>query len=848
MTKQQLFRRALPIAITLIAVLLLAFSCSALKTNSVEPELSNPNEDYAHLGSLAVSNIDVYNSLIDNYGALELSNSVDTELLTNGAKDYIALAKSDADFNVQEELEKSIFSGYTLEEIQVSLTAEEIQKYEDNFNDSLVLNGYASIDDFKEKLYLNHARVLFARDAVMNDYKDSSSEEPTIALGDLKSHYEKKYYEQACVVKVKFSTIGEATDALVRAGLDVNADGEVVKAFYKDGEYIAPTDIVNYPMDPEVLETLKVTDEEILEAYVNIYNERYGYRTPITYSEGSILECGNEDVTYDFEETFAQSNQLADYMFRVLDTERNTDIDEDAKPFTAEPKLLAYAQSQDNTTKNAYYIMYKVSGDNQKVFRDLFDEMTDEAYAAMLDKKPSDVAGGTNQALLDELLNLVVKSYSSQQSVYNDSLYKLRLDQELTIYDSFLELNFKNSYGETVSNKGDNKIVYSYIDNAGNTVNVTADEFFNTLAGKFGATSVMSMINTEMSLKDKDFVNSVITDAKEEEIKESLTQYKLNFQQGAYLQYGFDPTVMSWNQFIYSAFQVRTEVELYNSLVKNSVTLKYNEELFNSAELLDVYYDLMDTYYQEAFEIDILHFLVYVDNDENGSPDLIVEGNDSWTDYQHLSAAELVEKLRVELKEVLDTVEVTKEALEDIITEYNEASLDSDPESANYSAWAKFKKAGLILKVEDLGNVTSEGYEEPFENEARAMYEKMVEEDLTAHISQNNVSTRYGYHLMYSGGYTEKSDAYPEDDTLVYPSREDIVKYNNNDIEQSYSAMLFIERYYKPMKDKYLTSNELVIYDKERARLGDIEFNDSSVQTLYAKILEANQRLVERNQ
>ena len=256
----------------------------------------------------------------------------------------------------------------------------------------------------------------------------------------------------------------------------------------------------------------------------------------------------------------------------------------------------------------------------------------------------------------------------------------------------------------------------------------------------------------------------------------------------------------------------------------------------------------MIDFYQDSFSIDLLHFLIYVDNNEDGSPDMHIEENDNWTDYQQDMALELIEKLRTRLLETIEENEATVDTLNLIADEYKTSSYESELGEDDYSEWAIYKRAGLLIKVEDLGEVTSVGYEESFTDEAKAMYLEMIEDDLFNLVSNNNASTRYGYYLIYATDYNEKLDAYPDDSTKVYPSKDDIVQYLNNDVEQSSDVIDFLDEYYMSIREEYITNYTSIIYDDLRTSLGEIEFSDPAIQSAYETILITNKAIAERSE
>ncbi len=794
MTKNQYLKKVFPMAVTLLILIGVAFSCSAFTGKEKTPSITNPGGDFVTLGDVSLSNEEVYHKLINQFGASEVRQYIDFELLTKGTVNYLELAKNDVDFNIDEMLEKSIYNGITLEEAQMTYTNEYIEELTNSFEDRLVYNGYVDLADFKNDLYLEHARGLFAKDELIS--------QDEITMTDLGIEYEENFYSDACLVVVIIPTDVEAKALLEIEGLEVDEFGEFIG---------------------------NPTDSEVLQAYVNIYNTVYGNRPELTYSNGSILECGSEELTYNFDELQDTNPELAPFYFRILDTNNTFDSDTLTEYKTySEPVAFV---SGGNTN---FYLAYKISGENQNDFTSFFPELSSEEFTDMLETLYSE---NTSSDLFDELFDRVVSNKSKTNIYITTELQELLDEKELTIYDKYLKFNFDSIYGTTLENNGSKDIVFSFLDVNDVLQEVTADMFFDQLA-YHAAPVAINLLNAQIALVDEDLFDAVITDELVAEVQAQVTDYKRTFQQNGYVEYGYDNTEITWDEFIYSAFQYRSEKELYNAILTSNVVEEYKINLFTSDEIQEIYYDLMAEEYENAFELSVKHFLVFADNNEDGVPDLVNDTN--WTSDQRLLAAELIDLLRVELQELNVAEEITLGTLKEIETEYMEASYINDDFDQHYSKWAKFKLAGLRLTIEDLGNVTAGEMVGNFEAELKMIYDEFVEENLFTIISENNVETEFGYHLIYSDQYYEKGDAYPED-AKVFPSRLDITAFNNNEFDElTTETLLFIGQYYTPVTNEYIDTFELVLFDDARSLLGQVVFANQSVLEDYNDIVRIN--------
>ncbi len=788
MDNMQSMKKVLPIFLSLIVIVAIALILTTGKKENDVPQISNPKGEFVKIDSSTfIENNEYYFTLLDKYGTSQLENDLLTDLLTNASTNYIDLAKNDEDFNIDEEIEKMKYESLTLAEAQKIHTAEEMAEFETDFEKNLKNSGFHNLAEYEEIFYLNHAKELYTRNFIYSELV-TSEDSPIIELSDIAKFYEDTKYETANLIKIRFDNIKDATVLLESQNIEIDSSGDFVN---------------------------EVNAADILTAYSNIYNNKYSYLNDTPLQE------------YSYDDLKEESAQLAKYVFSSLAAENDeSEIASDLKPYS---DLISFDGNQ------TYYLIYKSDGDKINDFKTFYSSLTDEEYNDILTTSPLS-PNSANDTEVHRLLIDYIKSISSNSTEINDAMLDLKEKSELTIYDSYLKFSYDKFGYETADNEGSSNIVYSYKLNDV-TKEINADTFFNRLNYRYAVPYSKNLIFRDLSF------NEIYSDGTpsevEDELTSQITSYKLNFQSGQYASFGFTPTNSTWKQFMVSNFKVRSESELYNSLLKSRAIEEHLEELTTTPELETVYYSKMVENYEKAFTIDLFHFLVYIDSDQDSKPDKSLNNVD-WSDNQKNLASELLNLLRTKLNTISTTEEITFTALDAIYSDYLEASYITDKNDPDYSEYAKYKLAGLLLKTEDLSTVTEGQMADAFEEESKTMYDKMIAEDFNKLISPNNVETEFGFHLIYSHGTSNKLDAYKDDSNLTYPTRDDIDIFVSGDTDEELSTpiTLFIETYYVPAKTEYITENQDDIIAEFIDNSNPVSFTNLSMEEEFYQFLK----------
>lgn len=782
MTTQQWIRRIAPITVGLIIIILLALSCSVITQDAEVPRLSNPNQTYASLGDISVSNEEIYTELVNLYGTRVMNYMIAEDLLTGGEINYVERAKNDPNFDIQEELERAIY-GMPYSEALITFTEAQLLTNQDQFEITLVQNGFDSQAQFIEELYLERARELYTLDQILDG-------DQVTAL-DVATYYEEEYYNEVCAIVIRYDSLEGAVAAMNDAGLEVLEFG-------------------NFFTIPDT--------QTVLETYIDLYNQAYG--TSVSFEDGVFSGC-DESLTYNYDELSEDNQQFADLLFKELSGSSIVNPDFSGN-FVSYTEVVELERGNDSS----FILVHKISGDELQDFQTLFPELTTEEYSALLVGPAS--ALSSNRELVDEIAAIVAQEKSESESEKTAKMNQLFLGSDLDVFDPFLRLSVLSSMFEVAENNGHPSMVFRY-SRGDEVIQVMSDEFFTELE-RYAPVAITNLLTTRVALQDRDNYEAIVTSELTEGARAQLQQFKDSFFGGEYEQFGFSPQVLRWEDFLYLGFGYRTELELYNRLIEQEVLGSYLANLGDNPDLIDTYYDLMVEDYNEDFDISVYHFLIHRDDNNDGQPDPLLEG--TWSASQRAQASDLADLLRDALEARQLEEEITITSLNTIVDEYR-ASFSQD------DVWYEFKQAGFLVLAEDLGEVGPAQMVAPFEAELFSMYNTMVSEVARNLISPNNVESSFGVHMVYAHNYTLKLDAYPSNNALSIPSRDDVRRFaEGQESLLSEDVITFLIRYFTPLKSSYTGLYQNVLLAQARSDYGTLSFTNPTQLERYNALVD----------
>lgn len=490
-----------------------------------------------------------------------------------------------------------------------------------------------------------------------------------------------------------------------------------VDTYFKDGELVAGKELlkegVHYTIETvkSVVDNPDTEEDETVEGYryvkfdtealETLNQENPNCKFLFTEEEASKLDQkeGSTTSTGKFNSTIMGLTAYKDAKSTLKDA------------YTTEFKAMASGE---------YFVAYKFGGEKAvESTLDFSDKAKDE-------NKPS-------EELLKELkAHLVTTQFNDD--IETQMLLGLRQDNDVKFYDRFLNASYKAAYVylfETTlklaeytpyaeNNKTSKTLAFSY--KVGEeVVEYTAQKLFELLANQYGPQSTVKLVNAYALLSNAKY--NEIYDPYQDKVydKEAYTnvmsgfnyynllygnlttvkEYKYAFENGVFESYGFDESY-GWKNFVRDYLVENDTQFLAGALSQSYAQQNYFVEQYDHEKILAN----MKKLYDEYFSLNVINLLVYVNYDNDATPDeykvTLEEGEtqESWTEAQVLLAKELVAKL-YEAKEAVteESKDTLKEKLEAVVKEYNEASYSDD-------VWGKYLQAGLKVKT-DSGEYTS---------------------------------------------------------------------------------------------------------------------------------------------
>lgn len=500
----------------------------------------------------------------------------------------------------------------------------------------------------------------------------------------------------------------------------------------------------------------------------------------------------------------------------------NTD-NEESKFFYSYSDLKAYDSNLPSEFKNNYieYIPYDegdktASKNGEKWFSASYVSSGNMYYIILKIKEKdaeqlADVKEEIKNKLLDEKLT---SSYTEKK------LAELRNEKGFKVYDTDLEKEYINAISsydvKYKQSKKDGSNVISEIDGT----KFTADDLFKAMDKTSGASSVVSeisyrrMINSTLFNKYYDastgkWIGKEGKD-KRDEITTSIENQRLYYLSGAYSSYGYDPSSMSWEEFLKNVNGAKDEKDLAFLNLYSQVISDYIKKAFNTitvtgegkdtkfentyAEALNssvwkLIEEKMKEAKEEEFTVNGVHLLVSayktvndaVASKNSSSSSTTVSALDpkDWTDEQVELAKELIEKVSLYLECAEGTYESKLEAVvsafdsapyayvDPATNEYVKIINDSGEEYKYYLECAeckidlaKYKSAGLTLTYQSLGSFSNGKMVKEFEEAVRSIWEKDYadKEFNRVTVYGEPIKTQFGYHLyvnLSSSDFTE---------------------------------------------------------------------------------------------
>lgn len=545
----------------------------------------------------------------------------------------------------------------------------------------------------------------------------------------------------------------------------------------------------------------------ILKIFVEIYNYIYTYRNTLDYTgridadtfedygdqeflkyyylTSAIVAASNPEsstydgVTYDDlteelvdmdkqgeytnftkEKLDKYSTSLSSYLYGTLETEPNTEDDEDNTSF------IQY-NSSPNSYGNYYYLIFKISAVDDEEFytvEELYDEDEEEYY---------DEYTITNDDLKLEIYELMFEEALTE--TYITTVVDERMaEADIAIYDSILEINYVNSttYDYKETKKSNDSLIGSVtIDDV--TTEFTVDDAYEFLEFIYGPTTAVTLLFNKY-IKTTEYYTDL--DEYYDDYKLAVQTALTYFANDDYSSYGYPATMGKYNfmQLYYRTTNVDEAVTDYLMVedAKADFFADYSDTFY---EDLKYYTDLA---YDSYYGLSATHLLVYVDMDEDGVAD-----TDFFSDPEY--AAEYQEYAEALVAEVVSYVQNsssnTSTSLEAAVEEFNSSSrivpsvCNGSNSATTECTWAEYKSKGLFLSTATLAEITNttDSDEDDLVSRIKELYEDtdvIMNGYYTSSYFDSErdlVLTEDGYNvLLITGGTVSSSSEYLDEDEL----------------------------------------------------------------------------------
>lgn len=733
MNKSILIKGSIIMGLFLI-VIGLAVGCSFIKADATEPMISNGDDAYLTLDDFTITNAQLWEVMKNVDGLSYLMDYVD-HIVLKDAIDDVTQVEVDKEIRFLTYLTES---DDTIAEIQADVDLNE--NYIDAFNQNLIILGFdpENADDLRKFVEVGIAKEKLAREFILNA---TGEEDYALDEEQLKDYYESVTYGEACAIEVRFESAEEAN--LVFDHFKLVPDFNLGL-----GLYIGTDPIEDVASDGFILDdnTTQLTEDEVFAIYVELYNYMNPWedQIPTDITQADLCVDFADIVVYNFDEMVEDRSGddpyvgLATYLFDTLVVE-------------PEENEIRFSYSPQNVGTSVLYA-FKISQETVTAYEDL--------------------TAAESLSVKEDILDMIISS-----DAIGDIMNTINQDLDFEIIDPYLALRYEFESNITYNNDGSKTVVATLGD-----LEITADDLFAFMEERVGAFYSIELAKIQLILRsdayndtygdDYDYMDSDHEDMLAN--RSELREMKSIFGSNGYSSYGFSSSTYTWDEFIFLAFNVKTEAEVIEQLFIMQDLQKY--VIYPTLDF-DNIEDYLQTQKDEYFSLDVSHLLIFIDFDKDFTPD-------DFDEYkENLSTDELIayEAIKVSFDSLLFSKLNDGLSFDEIVDEYQDSLIgDVDNE------WAEFKQYGFLIMTESLttnsslNHINSEGFDDVFQTSLKRVYDAYVIEkensieDITEYLDTQITETSFGIHLILATegtDFDQPSAAYnPLDDPDIVTS------------------------------------------------------------------------------
>jgi hypothetical protein len=688
---------------------------------SILPQLSHPDAVFFEGDGFSITYGEIYEQFKANDGINQMLFMIDTYLLS---------AELAAVTNAQIEDKIKYLTYGTLDDaIIAKYSDDEKGRMETNYSQNILLLGYQ--DDPTA-----YARMLIAKEKVVEIMMtNSANSTKTWYVNDvaIKNDYVVNYFEDVTAIKIRFFSETDAKTAMRQLNL-VSYQGDLrLYTGTRPIEEVASNGFND-------TNTRTMTAGEILLAYIRLYNYAYaGWKTPLSedLTEADILADASFNQV--FTELRSVQSGLATYLFSSLNSKASFDAGTNANIYYSY-QPLRYAGSNDT----AHYMVLKLTG-------------TPKPDLSNFTATSTDLVERIGRPVYDAIKAKLIKSYLDTSGFVSERMGEYRKNAGLVIHDYYLGVDYKS-------------IATDYeLDKVGHLQNIaslpegfvlTADELLAFALQKNAAlyTIYASQLPAILAAHfDSEYCRNETAECVFDPENNKLASIQKHFDDLAKLKASYEESYYriyyTFEEYIYLAYGAKSDADMiryYYVKTKLQPFLIYDQLVKNNWAMVDDYFvNLVEDYYDNYFSLNAKTLLIFVDRDENGTPD----------DYQTFLSG-LSD--RAAYDQILQDFETAIRAyvVENQVTNFSTIVAAYGVARRNDPVWGVFKQFGFGLNA---GNPSSSGsitylntidmYEDALVEGFQATYAQYL---LPANVAKTGiyydqlVETKAGMYLIYA--------------------------------------------------------------------------------------------------
>ncbi len=596
---------------------------------------------------------------------------------------------------------------------------------------------------------------------------------------------------------------------------------------------------------------------------LNDYLALYNYYYESQQINGTPFVIDDDVFNYTVNEESSGFSGVVDGVKSLI-----TDVLEDGE-FLTEPRNLSgnYVLVYRNKTT------YDVSGDSTLL---KWENLTDEQKNDYIEKLQ---------------INLIEDSISSYTST---AFKKLIKDSDLEIYDPIFEAKFYNVYTDEYSLIDKSQFNENYIFKL-NDEYFTVEDFYDLASKRLGTTIITDYFEQSYAAKYiDDYLDSDTQSANLDSLNSVIDSWK-NSENSTY------PKSIGLENFLVANYGYKTKDEVlkYYFNAKSALSSYLSETIFDEWAIKDesrstedtIYYTMSDeckelmtllletgnTKYNEIFSVNIDHILIYVDFDNDGTPDDPNKYLEKHPDLKTIFEEEITSLAKAIYTEALNDA-YSGNSLYSILSYISEQYTKGSQLRAGdvnndgvIDTWDDYKtifrfqlRAEQLSSSSDVDQDSVANFVLPFANYVKDLYAKAVSDDadidssygvfftptdgeLTDLTDVDKISidtlcqTVYGYHLLVLNSYDGADSlifSAEKDDPNGYQAELKLLIYEDED-DSNNNIYITIDSYNEDSSTE-ATLNQLFIYYIEAKRNASTSLDSkiySTLQDLFSDVI-----------